>query len=144
MEMDQYIWWAVAGMGLIIIELMTGTFFLLILGLAAFGGALAAYLNLSFTVQVGVFAVLAAVGMFMVSRYRTGSSKKPGMRSLDYGHAVELESWEDEAHGIAKVRHRNATWDAKVIGPHAPGAATFYITSVDGNTLHVSSSRPAH
>lgn len=142
--MDYYIWWAVAGMGLIIIELVTGTFFLLILGLAAFGGALAAYLNLPFTVQVGVFAVLSAVGMFMVSRYRSGSGKKVGMRSLDYGHAVELDSWIDEANGIVKVRHRNATWDAKVIGPHAPGAATFYITSVDGNTLHVSSSKPVH
>lgn len=141
--MEQYIWWAVAGMGLIIVELVTGTFFLLILGLAAFGGALAAYLNMSFGVQVGVFAVLAAAGMFMVSQYRSGS-KKGGMRSLDYGHPVELDSWEDEAHGIAKVRYRNATWDAKVAGPHAPGAATFYITSVDGNTLHVSSNKPAH
>ncbi len=141
--MEQYIWWAVAGMGLIIVELVTGTFFLLILGLAAFGGALAAYLNMSFAVQVGVFAVLAAIGMFMVSRYRVGG-RKGGMRSLDYGHPVELESWEDEAHGMAKVRHRNATWDAKVTGPHAPGEATFYITSVDGNTLHVSSNKPAH
>jgi membrane protein implicated in regulation of membrane protease activity len=141
--MEQYIWWAAAGMGLIIVELMTGTFFLLIIGLAAFGGAFAAYLNFSFAVQVGVFAVLSAVGMFMVSRHRS-SGKRVSMRSLDYGSAVELDSWVDEANGIVKVRHRNATWDARLSGPHAPGAALFYITSVDGNTLHISSTRPGH
>ena len=33
--MDAYVWWAVIGIGLIIVEMMTGTVFLLVLGLAA-------------------------------------------------------------------------------------------------------------
>ena len=32
--------------------------------------------------------------------------------SLDVGHTVLLESWVSEADGVAKVRYRNATWDA--------------------------------
>ena len=44
--MDAYVWWAVAGIGLIIVEMLSGTLILLMLGLAAFAGALAAWMGL--------------------------------------------------------------------------------------------------
>ena len=37
--MEPYVWWAVAGIGLIIVEMMSCTLILLVLGLAAFAGA---------------------------------------------------------------------------------------------------------
>ena len=42
--MDAYVWWAVAGIGLIIVEMLSGTLILLMLGLAAFAGALEAWI----------------------------------------------------------------------------------------------------
>ena len=61
--MEHYVWWAVAGIGLIIVEMLSGTLILLVLGLAAFGGALAAWLGASFAVQAAVAVALAAVGI---------------------------------------------------------------------------------
>lgn len=142
--METYVWWAIAGIGLIIAELMTGTFLLLILGLAALAGAAAAYFGLSFWVQVLVAAAIGSAGLIWVSRSH-GSSLKTSRgkdeHTLDIGQMVELESWVSEADGIAKVRYRNATWDARVEGTRTPGGKVFYIRSMDGNTLHISSAR---
>lgn len=141
--MEHYVWWAVAGIGLIIVEMMSGTLILLVLGLAAFAGAAAAWLGAPFWVQALAAAALAAIGMIVASslkKKRTSEDKKDD--SLDVGHTVILESWVSEADGVAKVRYRNATWDAKVQGPHTPGGKVFYICETDGNTLHISSTKP--
>lgn len=142
--MDPYIWWAVAGIGLIIVEMITGTIMLLILGLAAFAGAAAAWLGQPFGVQAAVAAALAAIGMIIASNLKKKRAVgEKNENSLDVGHTVILESWVSEADGVAKVRYRNATWDARVSGPRTPGGTVFYICSTDGNTLHVSSTKPA-
>lgn len=143
MDMQPYVWWAVVGIGLIIVEMMTGTFLLLILGLAAFAGAAMAWFGFGFGIQAATAVALAAVGMIVTSNLKKKQTpKEKNEESLDVGHTVIVESWVSEADGVAKVRYRNATWDAKVIGTHAPGATVFYITSTDGNTLHISSSKP--
>jgi hypothetical protein len=56
--MDHAIVWAVIGLVLVIVELLTGTFYLLMLGVAAFGAALAAWLGLEFPAQSIVAAVV--------------------------------------------------------------------------------------
>lgn len=43
--MEMYLLWAVTGIVLIIIEMLTGTFYLLVLGIAALAAAAAAYLG---------------------------------------------------------------------------------------------------
>jgi len=142
--MESYVWWVVAGMALIVAELVTGTFLLLILGIAAFGGAAMAYFGLSFWVQAVVAAALGSAGMVWVSRVHGKSQKTvrgKDEHSLDIGQMVELDSWVSEADGLARVRYRNATWDARVEGARTPGGKVFYIRSMDGNTLHVSSTR---
>jgi membrane protein implicated in regulation of membrane protease activity len=141
--MEHYVWWAVAGIGLIIVEMMTGTILLLVLGLAAFAGAAAAWFGAPFWIQALAAVALASIGMIVASGLKKKSSaadKKD--ESLDVGHTVILESWVSEADGVAKVRYRNATWDARVSGPRTPGGTVFYICATDGNTLHISSSRP--
>jgi membrane protein implicated in regulation of membrane protease activity len=55
--MEHTIAWAVAGLVLVIVELLTGTFYLLMLGIAAFGAAVAALLGFGFPVQSIVAAV---------------------------------------------------------------------------------------
>ena len=144
--MDGYVWWAVAGMGLVMLELMTGTFLLLILGLAAFGGALAAWLGASLWIQVLVAVAMASIGMIIVSKYHgKDSESQDGVdtQSLDIGHTVVLESWVSEADGVAKVRYRNAVWEARVVEPRTPGGTVFYIRELNANTLIVSSAKPA-
>ncbi len=142
MDMQPYVWWAVVGIGLIIVEMMTGTFILMILGLSAFAGAAMAWFGFSFEIQAVAAVALAAIGMIVSSTLKKKQTpKEKNAESLDVGHTVIVESWVSEADGIAKVRYRNATWDAKVIGAHTPGATVFYICTTDGNTLHISSTK---
>ena len=53
--MEPWLIWVVAGFALIIAELLSGTFYLLVIGVAAFAGALMAYLGSGIFVQ-GVVA----------------------------------------------------------------------------------------
>ena len=141
--METYVWWAVAGIGLIIVEMMTGTLMLLILGLAAFGGAAAAWFGASFWLQAVIAVALAAAGMIVASSLK--KKKAPGDKSndsLDIGHTVILDSWVSETDGVAKVRYRNALWDAKVTGTRTPGGTVFYIVAMESSTLHISSQKP--
>ena len=141
--MDFYVWWAIVGIGLIIIEMMTGTLILLILGLAALVGAAAAWFGAPFWLQSVAAVALAAVGMIVASslkKKRTAKEEKED--SLDIGHTVILESWVSEVDGVAKVRYRNASWDAKTVGERTPGGSVFYISAVDGNTLYITSKMP--
>jgi membrane protein implicated in regulation of membrane protease activity len=140
--MDAYVWWAVIGIGLIIVEMMTGTVFLLVLGLAALVGALVAWVGAGFWAQALAAAASAAVGMLAASHLKKNSPQAPGGNSLDVGHTVILDAWVSEADGIAKVRYRNALWDARVSGAHTPGTTMFYIRATEGSTLHISSERP--
>jgi membrane protein implicated in regulation of membrane protease activity len=66
------------------------------------------------------------------------------MRGLDVGQPAAFESWVDQSSGHARVKYRDALWDAQVAGGASsePGEI-LYITSVDGNTLKVSKTRPA-
>lgn len=135
--------WAAVGLVLVITELVTGTFYLLMLGIAAFGAALAAGLGFDFRVQSIVAAVVAAAGCYGVHAYRARNRARQ-MAPVDAGMPASFESWVDAPARLARVRYRGASWDARVEGaePLEPGA-TVYVLGSDGNTLNVSKSRPA-
>ena len=140
--MEVYIWWAVAGIALIIAELVTGTFFLLVLGIAALAGAGVSYLQYAFWVQAVVTVVVAAVGVMLVMRYRAAQTATPA-GGIDVGQSVVLDSWVSEKDRLARVRYRNALWDARIEDTDAQAGHMLYIQKVDGSTLHVSKIRPA-
>ena len=141
--MDPMIVWAVAGLVLVIVELVTGTFFLLMLGIAAFGAAAAAYFGVNFGAQSIVAAVIAGAGCYGVHLYRA-NNKAEQMAPIDAGMPANFESWLDAGARLARVRYRGASWDARVEGGEAlePGA-TVYVLAADGNTLRVGKNRPA-
>ena len=90
--MEEDFIWAILGLGLVIVELLTGTFYLLMLGIAAFGAALAAWLGQPFGVQAIVMAVVSAAGCYGVHLYRAKNSGQQ-MPSIDAGQPASLESW---------------------------------------------------
>ena len=140
--MDHAIVWAVIGLVLVIVEVVTGTFYLLMLGVAAFGAALAAWLGLGFSAQSIVAAVVSAVGCYGVHLYRAKNSAQQ-MAPIDAGMPASFESWLDAGSRLARVRYRGASWDARVEGGEAvePGA-TLYVLAADGNTLRVAKNKP--
>ena len=134
--------WAILGLALVITELVTGTFYLLMLALAAFGAAAAAYFGHDFPAQSVVAAVVAAIGCYGVHLYRARTSAQK-MAPIDAGMPASFESWIDAGTRLARVRYRGASWDARVEGAEAlePGAL-LYVVATEGNTLKVASRQP--
>jgi len=130
-------------MVLVIAELLSGTFYLLMLGVAAFGAAAAAGMGLVFSAQSIVFSIVAVLGCYGVHAYRA-KNKAEQMPSIDAGMPANFESWVDSSARLARVRYRGASWEARVEGaePVEPGA-TVYVLAADGNTLKVAKTRPA-
>jgi|SRR5690349_14670529 len=141
--MEPSLAWAIVGLVLVIAELLSGTFYLVMLAVAAFGAAAAAYVAQPFPVQCIVAAVIAAAGCYGVHVYRARSGGKR-MAPLDAGMPASFESWLDAGARLARVRYRGATWDARVEGTESlePGAMLF-VLAADGNTLKVAKNRPA-
>ena len=141
--MDMSLVWLIAGFLLVIVELATGTFYLLVLGIAAFAGAGVAWAGGAFLWQSIAAAAVAVAGVVWVHVYRKSITPER-MRGLDVGQPAVFESWVDRDAGHARVKYRDASWDAQVSGsPSGEPGEVLYITSVDGNTLKVSKTRPA-
>jgi len=141
--MEEDFLWAMLGLTLVIVELLTGTFYLLMLAIAAFGAGLAAWLGQGFGVQAVVAVALAAAGCYGVHVYREKNATRQ-MAPVDAGQPASFENWVDEAARLARVRYRGASWDALVEGEASvDSGAMLYVVSTHGNTLKVTSRRPA-
>jgi len=145
--MEEDFLWAILGLTLVIVELLTGTFYLLVLGVAAFGAALAAWLGQGFPVQAVVAAAIAAAGCYGVHLYREKNATGQ-MAPVDSGQPASFENWVDQGARLARVSYRGASWDALVDGDGQENAApapgsVLYVTSTSGNTLKVTTRRPA-
>jgi membrane protein implicated in regulation of membrane protease activity len=140
--MQAHFLWLIVGIVLIVAELMTGTFYLLFLGLAALVGAAAAFLGASLLVQAMAATGVAVAGVMWVQRYRRSIEAKP-MASLDVGQHVSFESWISQADRVARVQYRDAHWDATVEGDcRGEAGEILYIVAVEGSMLRVAKGRP--
>jgi membrane protein implicated in regulation of membrane protease activity len=136
--MAAYLLWAIAGFVLIIAELVTGTFYLLVFGVAALVGALVAYLGGAFWVQAILTAAAALIGIYAVHMWWQKNPKDAKSdNSLEVGQAVVLEEWVNQASGTARVRYRGSSWDAQVEGA-ANVNDTLTIRAVEQGVLRVS------
>ena len=142
--MDAYLLWLLAGLALVIVEFLTGTFYLLVLGAAAFAAGAAAWLGGGFPAQAITAAIIAFVGAYFVHAYRARNAARQ-MPSIDAGQPASFEHWVDEAARLARVRYRGASWDARLEetgAPPQPGAV-LYVLATEGNRLRVSVKPPA-
>ena len=116
---DSTVWWIAAGL-LVAAELLTGTFYLLMLAIGAAAGALAAHAGLSLSAQLvagGVTGGVAVLISYLVRRRRPGDPSPRADRSvnLDVGETVQIDAW--GADGTAQIRYRGAPWTVM----HRPG-----------------------
>ena len=130
---DTTIWWLVTG-GLVAAELMTGTFYLLMLAMGATAAALAGHLGMGLSVQL-VTAALVGGSAAVLWRQRNlrRDAQLPTPLHLDIGEAVEVSAW--DAHGTAQVKHRGANWTAVCASGHAPSPGAHRIQAIQGNRL---------
>jgi membrane protein implicated in regulation of membrane protease activity len=144
--MEPYLAWIVAGFVLVIIELLTGTFYLLVIGVGAFAGAVAAWAGGGYFAQAVCACAVALVGTAFVRRWHRANQKEGGASDLlDLGQPVVLEEWLDPGTGRVRVKYRGASWDARLPeGQRPEPGATLYISGQDGNMLLVSAAPSPH
>lgn len=135
---DWMSWLVVAGI-LVIAELFTGTFYLLMIAIGLSAGALAALAGASGPMQTLAAAVVGLAATALLHRSRFGKpAKSEATRdrnvNLDIGQRVAVAHWVD---GRARVMYRGALWDVEL----RPGASDlpgdFRIVEVHGNRLIV-------
>lgn len=130
-----FIWWIVAAV-LVGIELTTGTFYLLVYGVAAAIAGMAAWLGASLAIQLLVAALIAAGGTYALRRWKGSNSDHPdaSRQGMDIGKVVIVESWSD---GRGQVQYRGAVWEAEAESARVDSTQPLKIRAVRGNTLIV-------
>jgi membrane protein implicated in regulation of membrane protease activity len=98
----------------------------------------------SVLVQAIVGGLVAVGGAMLVHHWHGNRGPADGRSNLlDRGQPVVLESWANESAGIARVKYRGTSWEARLSGGDvrpAPGS-TLYIDGMEGNTLVVVSAK---
>lgn len=135
---EYWIWWVLAAL-LVGAELMTGTFYLLAVGVAFAIGGVAAWMGVSPPGQLAVAGVLSVVGTIAAHRWRMRRGEPAPQQSLDLGQSVRVLDWKDD--GGARVAYRGTQWDAEPASPDVARAETMYIVGTRGSTLLIADRR---
>lgn len=121
------IWWLLAG-SMVGIELVTGTFYLLMLAVGLVAAAISAHLGVAPAIQITTAAVVGAGAVLVLRRYRqTRPKAAPASANrdvnLDIGGTVMVDGWRPD--GTSTVKYRGASWtvsavpgDPLLTGPH--------------------------
>ncbi|RQH07934.1 NfeD family protein [Paraburkholderia dinghuensis] len=132
-------WWVGAGV-LIVAELMTGTFYLLMIALGFLAGVLAYLLGAPLDLQLGIAAVVALVAVSVLRRSRftrrrrvIDVSRDPGV-NLDIGESLTVAGWHDRR---ARAMYRGAEWDVELAPGEPEDARLYEIKAVRGSCLIV-------
>ena len=135
---ESTIWWLVAGAA-VAVELVTGTFYLLMLAIGLAAGALVAHLGAGFDIQLLAVALVASATVGAWHLYRSKQPRAANASAnrdvnLDIGETVQVDAW--NADGTATVRYRGASWTVlSAAVEHATGQHR--VKEVTGNRLVV-------
>ncbi|WLI91427.1 NfeD family protein [Massilia sp. R2A-15] len=137
--MADWINWLVAAGVLVVMELFTGTFYLLMIAIGMAFGALAAYTGQAAPMQ---FIAAAAVGVLatgLLHRSRFGkpsrgnAARDPNV-NIDIGQRIDVPEWHG---GKARVMYRGALWDVELGQGAIAEAGVFKIVEIQGSRLIV-------
>jgi membrane protein implicated in regulation of membrane protease activity len=132
-------WWLLTG-ALIVVELLSGTFYLLMLAIGTVGAALAAHSGLPLVAQIVISAALGG-GAVVAWHWRKSASRgEPPAQSnpnvnLDIGETVHIASWNVD--GSANVQYRGANWTAIHRPGIVPSVGPHRVAELVGNRLLV-------
>jgi membrane protein implicated in regulation of membrane protease activity len=138
---DSTIWWLLAGAA-VGIELITGTFYLLMFGLGLAAGAIAAHAGGSVATQLVVAAIVgggAVAGWYAVRQRKPAAPPASANAdvNLDVGETVHVERWNPD--GTATVRYRGTNWTVVPVEGAIPVSGPHRVREVVGSRLVVES-----
>jgi len=140
---DWMIWFAAACV-LLVAEMATGTFYLLMIAIGAAAGGVAALAGAGSPAQCLAAAVVAVLAVTALRRSRFGRQPKidaardPSINP-DIGQTLDVDAWRPggEAPHTARVMYRGAPWDVELAPGEQAVAGTFVIREVRGSRLIV-------
>lgn len=138
------LWWLVLGIGLLVVEMLSGTLFFLFISAGAFLVALLSWkTDLGLAVQGIVFAAATVASVVAWRKLRLNAQdsveQRAGAASLNnrlarfIGREVVLE--QAISSGRGRVRLEDSYWD--VSGVELPAGARVRVVAVEGMTLRV-------
>ncbi len=140
--MATYVFWWLLGLIAMIIEFLTGTFYLLVLALAFAVGGLLAYAGFDTSTQALFASASGLVALLVVRRIKKRLSPPPdSMGDPDIGQSVTLLN---EHQGIWRVSYRGSQWDARITDGSIPDSDHATITGREGNCLIISTQPTGH
>jgi membrane protein implicated in regulation of membrane protease activity len=140
--MQPYVWWFLLALGVLGLELLTGTFYMLVFSIALSAGGFMALWRFDFTPQLVVAAIIGVAGTLLLRAWKTAHSQQdiPTNQNLDIGQRVTVESWREN--GSARVTYRGTQWDAELDSPDTPRNVPLYIKDRRGSVLILSQHKP--
>ncbi|MFT4066388.1 NfeD family protein [Paraburkholderia sp.] len=135
-------WWIGAGV-LVVLELMSGTFYLLMVALGFVAAALAHIAGAGADVQFAIAAVVALAAVVVLRRSRFGrrkreqASRNPDV-NMDIGQTLNVPAWQGRK---ARVAYRGAAWDVELATGEPEDALVYEIRELRGSCLVVVASR---
>lgn len=131
-------WWWVIGLGLGILEMLSGTFVLLMLGVGSAAAGAVAALGGPLWLQFVTAACVSLAGVVAVRRMRAARPAAPSAACnpdvvADVGERVQVSAWGED--GMTQVRYRGAQWTAELAPGEVATAGEYRIREVTGNRL---------
>ncbi|MFC3108840.1 NfeD family protein [Undibacterium arcticum] len=132
-------WFVWAGC-LVIAELFTGTFYLLMISIGLAAGGLAALLGVGSSSQMVTAGVVSVIAILALRRTKfalpsqTDASSDPNV-NMDVGQKVTVDNWNVD--DTARVMYRGAQWDVDLAAGERPVPGVYIIKEVQGSRLIV-------
>lgn len=136
------LWWVLTGIA-VGVEMLTGTFYLLMFACGLASAALAAHAGASLTLQILVAALVGGAATLGWRAYKKSQPTPPATANhdvnLDIGETVHVDRWEEDA--TAGVKYRGAHWTVALAdGEGTPEPGSFRIVEMIGSRLIVKKS----
>ena len=142
---DSTIWWLLAGSA-VVIELVTGTFYILMLAIGLAAAAVAASVGVTTPVQLVTAAVVGSGALAAWHVWRGRQPPGPTISAnqdvnMDVGGTVQVDAW--HADGTATVRYRGANWTVAPLAGIIAGSGPHRVREVVGSRLIVEKISPS-
>lgn len=135
---NAYVLWFVLGLGLVVTELFTGTFYLLVVAIGFGAAGLVSLSGGDLVLQLVIGAAVGLAGTLILRKMRWAKRGKRGESAsnpdmvIDIGQVVHVAQW---THGSARVQYRGADWDAVLEPGSASNPGPYCIRAIRGSTL---------
>jgi membrane protein implicated in regulation of membrane protease activity len=137
--MAGYVWWFVIGFGLLVAELLTGTFYLLVIAVAMGAAGVAALAGAPFSLQLVIAAGIGLGGSLWLRATKWGrrlhERGDDRVQNMDIGQSLRVDQWTPAR--TARANYRGSIWDVELAPGELAVPGDYVIREIQANRLIV-------